>query len=240
MSRGRAHPPRTAARRHGDLPLPARAGADRGLRRVRRAGRHQPALVPGDGGSPDRQLRAACGGSCGWRCAPTSGARGHLTARLELVRAGRAGRCGHRRRGAVRDARPRRACPPRPRPRASPRPRWSSSPPCWRCLLLALPAVLTGVAGGPQPDQGGARRRDRVRADGGGRRGVRDLGPAAGGDRTCGAGRAQPGPPPPRAGGRGSPSGCSTSATRWWRCSAANGGRRYCSRPVAGYSTTSR
>ena len=94
--------------------------------------------------------------------------------------------------------------------------------------------------GRPESHQGGAGGRDRLRADGGGRRGLRDLGPAAGADRPRGAGADQPAAAPPRAASTGYPSGCSTSATSWSACSAASGGRPCCSRPAAGSSTTSR
>ena len=130
---GRAHPPRTAARGHGDLPLPARARADRGLRRVRRAGRDQPALVRRDGRAPGGQLRLRVGDPAAGRPHPSMAAGDPLAARRQLVREGRPGRCGHRRRGAVLDARARGCALRRRRHRASPHPRWSSSPPCSPC-----------------------------------------------------------------------------------------------------------
>ena len=67
-----------------------------------------------------------------------------LAARRQLVREGRAGRRGDRRRGAVLDARARRSASRRRRHRASRHPRSSSSPPCWPCRCSPCPRSSPG------------------------------------------------------------------------------------------------
>ncbi len=106
--------------------------------------------------------------------------------------------------------------------------------------LLALPAIIGGVAVDPHLTRAAlAGAVLFVLMVGGGRR-VRGLGPAARARRPGGTGGLQPRAPAPRAGYRPSRAPPPGARHRDPRAREASGGRRCCSPPGAGCSTTSR
>ena len=84
----RGHPcaARSPAGDQRGVAVPAGAGAAAGVRRLRQAGRVQPALVDRDGRAPDRQLRLHVGGAEDLDARGALGAGDHVPAGLELVR----------------------------------------------------------------------------------------------------------------------------------------------------------